>query len=65
MERINSFSALLKRSSKMDIYILTAFGFYIGCTRRDLKLSLGKQYCKCSFGIEVTNAIFIKKIYWK
>ena len=49
----------------MDIYILTAFGFYIGCTRRDLKLSLGKQYCKCSFGIEVTNAIFIKKIYWK
>jgi|WetSurSiteA1Bulk_404760.scaffolds.fasta_scaffold24276_4 hypothetical protein len=57
---ISGYSNLLKKAVKQDIYILTAFGFYIGITRRDLKYSIGKRRYK--FFIEITNAIFISNM---
>jgi hypothetical protein len=57
---IVGYSNLLKIATKKDIYILTAFGFYIGITRRDLKYSIGKFRYK--FLIQITNAIFIKNM---
>jgi hypothetical protein len=61
MKWINGYSNLLKIAVKKDIYILTAFKFFIGVTRRDLKLSIGKYRYK--YLVEVfDNAVFIKNM---
>ena len=62
--KVNSYSQLLKVSTKKDIHILTPFRFYVKVTRKDIKESLGKDYNKYGFYLNVTNAVFIVNI-WK
>lgn len=61
MKWITGYSALLKESVKKNIYILTAFGFYVKITRNDLKYSIGKTRYKYLID-NAYEAPFIKKM---
>ena len=61
MKWVTGYSALLKESVKKDIYILTAFGFYVGVTRKDLKYSIGNIRYKYLLDLDY-NVVYIRKM---